>query len=267
VNPVIGAPPTLEWIAVERLAIDESYQRATDGPHSRKLIGRISQCWNWHLCQPLVLSRRLDGSLFVIDGQHRLSAAIVRGDIPHLPCVVVSGQSGEDEARTFVQLNTQRQRLSQSDIFNGLLAAGDEVAKRAACLLAETGWRQTRTSSDRWRPGELFCAPMIVKALKTEGEIVVRNALTSLREAYETAPVRNTSVMLKALFLIFRRKQCAGEPDIFIRALGSAEDSTDWDLLALDQRRASPQLSRVEAHAAAIVATYEVLLEADRLAA
>jgi hypothetical protein len=123
----IGSPPTLEWIAVERLAIDESYQRATDSPASRRLINRIKQGWNWSFCQPLVVSRRTDGSLFVIDGQHRLSGAIGRGDIPHLPCVVVTDA---DEAQTFIALNTQRQKLSQGDIFNAMLAAGDDMRLR-----------------------------------------------------------------------------------------------------------------------------------------
>lgn len=258
-QPIVGCPPTLEWIEVSRLSIDESYQRATDSSKSRSLIFRIAQGWNWHLCQPLVVSRRLDGSLFVIDGQHRLTAALTRGDIPHLPCVVVTGQQGEDEARTFVDLNTQRQRLSQSDIFNALLAAGDEDAKRVADLLHDTGWHQTRTSCDRWNAGDLFCGPMIVKSLKNEGEAVIRNALTALREAYPDRPVRNTSIMLKALFLIFRRGDCGGDPDALVDAIGSAEDSTDWDLLALDERRANPGLSRVESFEAAIVRTYQQL--------
>lgn len=256
-QPIAGCPPTLEWIEVSRLAIDESYQRATDSSKSRSLIFRIGQQWNWNLCQPLVVSRRQDRSLFVIDGQHRLTAALTRGDIPHLPCVVVTGQAAEEEARTFVQLNTQRQRLSQSDIFNALLASGDENAKVVAALLHETGWHQTRTASNSWKSGELFCAPMIVKALKSEGEAVIRNALTALREAYPDRPVRNTSVMLKALILIFRRDECRGDPDALIEAIGSAEDSTDWDLLATDERRKNPGLSRIESFEAAIVSTYK----------
>lgn len=166
-NPPIGSPPTLEWIAVERLAIDESYQRATDGPASRRLIQKITKGWNWNFCQPLVVSRRDDGTLYVIDGQHRLSAAMERGDIPHLPCVVIGGV--ECEAAAFVALNTQRQKLSAGDVFNAMLAAGDPDAKRVAELLQETGWRMARTSNPTfWKPGEMFCAPLIVKAVKAD---------------------------------------------------------------------------------------------------
>lgn len=265
---IAGCPPTLEWIDVNRLAIDESYQRATDSSKSRRLIFRIGQQWNWNYCQPLVVSRRTDGSLYVIDGQHRLTAALIRGDVQHLPCVVVTGQAAEDEARTFVHLNTQRQRLSQPDIFNALLASGDESAKRVSELLHETGWHQTRNNSNAWKSGELFCAPMVVKALKVEGEAIIRNALTALREAYPDRPVRNTSVMLKALFLIFRRGECSEDPDALIEAVGSAEDPTDWELLAADERRKNPGLSRIESFEAAIVSTYrELVAERGELAA
>lgn len=70
-GPISGNPPSLEWLAVGQLQIDSAYQRACDGPKSRALIGKMIRRWEWALCQPLVVTRRLDGSLFVIDGQHR----------------------------------------------------------------------------------------------------------------------------------------------------------------------------------------------------
>jgi hypothetical protein len=264
IDPPIGAPPTLEWISVERLAIDESYQRATDGPHSRKLIARITLRWNWHYCQPLVVSRRGDGSLYVIDGQHRLSAAINRGDILHLPCVVIHGQESAEEAAAFVALNTQRQRLSQSDIFNAQLAAGDEAAKHVAEILAETGWRQTRAANPV--VGTLTCAPMIVKELRREGEAVVRNALTALREAYPDKPVGKMSMLLKALFLVFRDNRCADDPDAFISALAEVEPD-DWEMHGHDARRADASLSRIESVAHSMVEAYRATLPDPRLAA
>jgi hypothetical protein len=253
-NPVIGTPPTLEWIGVGRLAIDESYQRATDSAASRRLIHKIKTGWNWNYCQPLVVSRRLDASLYVIDGQHRLTAAMGRGDIPHLPCVVISGQDENGEASAFVALNTQRQKLSQGDIFNAMLAAGNEDAKHVAGLLAETGWRMTHTSNTQvWKAGDLFCAPMLVKALKAEGECVVRNALAALREAYPETTVTNTVTLLKALFLIYRNK-LAADPDHLIEMLG-AVSPVDWELERAAVRLRNPQLSLVDALVETIVAT------------
>jgi hypothetical protein len=265
-NAAIGSPPTLEWIGVERLAIDESYQRATDSAASRRLIHKIKTGWNWNYCQPLVVSRRIDGGLYVVDGQHRLSAAIGRGDIPHLPCVVISGQDENGEASAFVALNTQRQKLSQADIFNAMLASGDATAKQVAALLEETGWRMAHTSNTQvWKPGDMFCAPMIVKALKAEGECIVRNALSALREAYPETTVTNTATLLKALFLIYRNKRVS-DPDRLIEMLGACSP-VDWELERSAVRLRNPQLSLVDALVETIVATCEVTATDALLAA
>jgi hypothetical protein len=257
IEPPVGNPPTLEWIAAERLAIDESYQRATDSKRSRSLIFNIGKRWNWSYCQPLVVSRRADGSLYVIDGQHRLSAALQRGDIMHLPCVVLHGQEGASEAQAFVALNTQRQRLSQSDIFNALLASGDEAAKHVTEILRETGWRQTRAQNPT--VGTLICAPMIVKAAKLYGEPVVRNALTALREAYPEKPVGKMSLLLKALFLVFKENRASDDPDVLISALAEVEPD-DWEMHGHDARRADVSLSRIEGVAQAITDAYRDML-------
>ena len=111
-GPQKGAPPSLEFVALDRLRIDDAYQRATDGPHSRKIVIGMVKEWDWSLCQPLVVSRRLDGSLWILDGQHRHAGALERGDIPHLPCVVLPALAPTDEARAFTR---ERRAAGQRD--------------------------------------------------------------------------------------------------------------------------------------------------------
>lgn len=262
-GPIKGAPPSLEWVAVERLEVDPAYQRAVEGEHSRRIINGMVREWDWALCQPLVVSRRADGRLFILDGQHRHSGAIERGDVLHLPCVLVQGCDLAGEASAFVALNTRRQRLSQSDIFNGMLAAGDPDAVHMAGILEQTGWRQGRGSGvATYRPGTLICAPMLVKALRINGEAPVRNALASLREAYADKVVQNASSLLKALILIYRGDDLDGiDPDLFVETLGSI-DPGDWDDFAREEQRQYPVLSRIESMARAMVhAACEAALE------
>lgn len=204
-GPQRGAPPSLEFIALDRLAVDPAYQRAADTAQSRRIIVGMVKGWDWTLCQPLVVSRRLDGSLWILDGQHRHAGAAERGDIAHLPCVVISGIALDSEASTFVKLNTERQRLSQTDIFNAMLAAGDPAAREVALLLDQTGWRMTRKKNPAaWRPGEMISAPKLVRQLKLYGARPVRAALTTLRAAYPDQAVRATATVLLALIQIYR---------------------------------------------------------------
>ena len=205
-GPIIGAPPSIEWVAVDRLNVDPEYQRATDTRQSRTVILRMVKSWQWTLCQPLAVSRRADGSLWVLDGQHRVEGARQRGDIPHLPCCVVQDLDKQAEAKTFVAINTERQKLSEADKFAGMLAAGDADAHAVGELLRETGWTIRRTSNTAiYGPGDLECAPMLVRELRYKGEARLRFALLTLRAAYIDTPVRQAATMLKALIELLPR--------------------------------------------------------------
>ena len=254
---IFGNPPTLEWVDIARLSIDPSYQRSVEGPRSRRIIVGMTKSWNWSLCQPLVVSRRADSALFVLDGQHRLTGARERKDILHLPCVILSGRSEQDEAATFVSLNTKRQKLSQADIFLGMLAAGDEEARTTAAILEDTGWRMIRSSNtQQFKAGDLACAPMLTRELKAKGHASVRNALAALREAYEE-PVTQTATILEGLISIYAADLLKGcDPDHFIASLGFIEPR-DWKRLAIDTMAGTDGLSRREAMVKAIMVNFE----------
>ena len=179
---ILGAPPTLEWIDVTRLSIDPVYQRTVEGVKSKRIIAAMQKDWDWSLCQVIVVSRRADGSVYVLDGQHRLTGARQRGDIPHLPCVILSGRDRSNEAATFVALNTKRQKLSQADIFFGMLASGDAEAAATAAILEDQGGecaavptrsvcgRGAGEASQSFQAGDLACAPMLIREVKLKGE-------------------------------------------------------------------------------------------------
>lgn len=251
-GPVSGNPPTLEWLSLDQLQVDPVYQRAMDGAKSRAIVIGMVKRWNWALCQPLVVTRRECGGLWVIDGQHRLEGARQRGDIPHLPCVVLSARSIEAEADAFVQLNTVRQRLTQTEVFAGMLAQGDPEARRVDAILRETGWRLARHSNTmHYKPGELACAPMLARAIKAHGEPPVRNALAALFEAFSQVPVRQGSTLLRALILLFVEGRVP-DPDALIEVLGQCDDPADWLLEAETVRRANLAFSKREALAHAL---------------
>lgn len=253
VGPQNGAPPSLEFVSVDRLEVDPAYQRATDGPHSQKIIVGMVKCWDWSLCQPLVVSRRPDGRMMILDGQHRHAGAKRRGDIAHLPCVVLAGIDVPGEAKTFVNLNTKRQRLSQADVFNGMLAAGDENAKETAEMIAAAGWRIVRSSStDAWKPGDLHCAPMLADQRRIVGDVPVRSALQILRRAYPETTVTCTVRLLMPLISI-----CRGGIDATARrrlqfAVGSIEPGA-WMARGTERQLLDETLSRHAAVAAVMV--------------
>lgn len=254
VGPQVGAPPSLEQIPVGRLSVDPAYQRATDGAASRRIIFGMVRQWDWALCQPLVVARREDGSLLIIDGQHRHAGALERGDIPFLPCVVIASLDRAGEARTFVELNTRRQKLTQSEVFHGMLAAGDADARAVADLIAATGWTVRRTSNTAtYGPGDMECAPMLVKVFKRSGEAPVRFARTMLRAAYPDAPVRQSATLFKALFEVFDHLPDDPVPTAALVGAIGAVASDIWLSRGLLHRERHPAMSITSAIAAAML--------------
>lgn len=156
VNAVLGSPPTLEWRPVGDLLIDSTYQREVDTAASQSLIRKIAMYWDWGLCQPLTVSRRPDGTLTIVDGQHRASAAKLRGDIPHLPCVITSYSSAGDEAAAFVALNQMRRPLSALDLFKAAVAAEDSEALTVLKAITEAGLSLAKHGNYiSWKAGEI----------------------------------------------------------------------------------------------------------------
>lgn len=190
-NPVLGSPPTLEWRAVGELLIDPSYQRSIDTGPSQTLIRRIAMFWDWGLCQPLAVSRRPDGALTIVDGQHRASAAKLRGDIPHLPCVITSYANAGDEAAAFVALNQMRRPLSALDLFKAAVAAEDKEATSILKIVEEAGLRiAPHMTSAGWKSGVIGNVGGLKRCYQRAGEQVLRLALLALSRAWPDEVLR-----------------------------------------------------------------------------
>lgn len=216
----LGDPPTIEWIKVDRLSIDAVYQRSTDNDASRRLIASIAANFDWRLCAPLVVSRRPDGTLSVIDGQHRTVAAKMRGDIPHMPCCVFNYSGPEEEARMFISANRARKPMNRLDDFHAALAAADEDALEIQRLVTEAGLSITRnTSSSAWKPGEIAFTASIASTLRKHGEQIVSAALTNIAEAFPDQKVVHSGSIFMGLVKVLGHPPEGFDPDRLFQAL------------------------------------------------
>lgn len=181
-----GMPPSIEMRNPPELRIDDSYQRSIDTGPSRALINQIASKWDWRMCLPLVVSRRSDGAMYVIDGQHRLAAAKMRQDIQYLPCCVFVFESVAEEAAMFVAMNRARRAINRLDDFHAAQASGNEEALAIKGLIEAVGFTVSRkTGSGAWAPGEVAFTSAIGKARRRYGERVVMTALEIMAEAFK----------------------------------------------------------------------------------
>lgn len=260
--PPLGTLPVLQYALPSQLQIDPEYQRSIDNGPSQALIRKIATYWNWALCLPLVVSRRADGGMYVIDGQHRLEAAKLRRDIAQLPCVIVDMADRGDEAAAFVHLNQQRRPLGKLDIFKAAVSSGDTQASAIAAALREAGLSVApHLTANAWKPGMVGNIAGIEAAWKLYGPYRTRAALVVMARAFEGQIIRlggtifpgivglTAQLTVKRDPLIWMHKE---EADMVAEMIG--ETSQDEWRAAIARERADNPALRPAAAATKVVA-------------
>lgn len=230
--PAFAAPegrrPTLDWLTPAELAVDTAYQRSIDTGASRKLINGIAARWRWDLCLPLLVSRRPDGGHYVVDGQHRLAGALLRGDIPVPPCFIRDLDGAEAEAALFRDMNRARKSMSTLDDYHASVAAGDESLSKIDGMVRESGLSIARHSQPKgWAAGEISCVAGIRRHLKQRGEAVVRSALKAMGQAFGDEVIANPGAIFGGLVMIYANPPSEANLASFPTMLGT-RSSQEW---------------------------------------
>lgn len=211
-KPIIGSPPAPQFAPVDALLVDDTYQRSIEGGASQKLIVKIAENWDWRLCLPLLVSRR-EGQLFVIDGQHRLEASRLRGDIAHMPVVVFDFDDPRAEAELFVAANRSRRAMSKLDDFHAAIVAGDTKATAVNDVVTEAGLTVGRIQAwQYWKPGEVVFVTAIQRALHSQGKATVSRALGMIARAFDGLVLTGVGSVFEGLCSIIREREQAGTP-------------------------------------------------------
>lgn len=251
--PPSGRLPTIEWVPIAELELDDSYQRSIETGASRKLIAAIANRWDWDLLDVLKVSRRPDDRMFVIDGQHRKAAAVMRGDIPQLPCVLKRCDGPEEEARLFVAANRGRKAMSGLDDFRAAVGSGDPEATTIARLIDAAGLHVPRHYvASAAQPGAIPAVAGLRSILRRRGEDLLGRALSLIGEAFPDEVLVTPMPMIHALINL----SAAGEVDhdrLFRTLLtGTTADWSEWSGLPA----VTSGESRMLAVRAAIMARY-----------
>lgn len=230
--PAVGSQPSIEWIQLPRLSVDGAYQRSTDNEASRRLIASIAAKFDWRLCAPLVVSRRGDDTLTIIDGQHRWMAARQRDDIPQLPCCIFRYESREEEARMFILANRARKPMNRLDDYYAALAAADEDALEIQQLVTDAGLSIARnTSSTAWRPGEIAFTSSIATAIRRFGPAITSAVLTNMAEAFGGQKMTHGGAIFGGLIRIMSRQKPDFDPDRLLSTL-QTRTADEWGAFA-----------------------------------
>lgn len=99
-----GKPPRLDFLSLSQLRIDDTYQRQIEH-RGMTTIARICAEFDWRRFAPLIVARvpGPEELYTVIDGQHRGTAALLRG-FERVPCAIVDA-SALEQPEIFVAVN------------------------------------------------------------------------------------------------------------------------------------------------------------------
>jgi hypothetical protein len=149
----VGPAPMLDWIRIERLVVDDVYQRPIRGAGVAN-VARIAQAFCWSYFAPVIVSPISGGLFAVIDGQHRATAAAACG-IEVLPCQIIIADVAE-QARAFKAINGTVTKMSSMAIHAAAVAAGEPraMALDEACRTAGVTLLRFNKEASQQKPGQ-----------------------------------------------------------------------------------------------------------------
>jgi hypothetical protein len=113
-----------EWLPITKIVVDHQFQRDL----RTYWVKRIVRDFDPEKFGTITVSRRTDGAIVVLDGQHRLSAALeTLGPDQLVPCLVYDGLTVEREAEVFLGENS-RLAISTVETYRAALSAKESWA-------------------------------------------------------------------------------------------------------------------------------------------
>jgi hypothetical protein len=201
-----GQIPQLRHIEIEKLRVDPTYQREIMDKGRRNIM-RIAVEFDWAQFSPVIVAPHKD--LFVIiDGQHRTTAAAMRGH-KKVPCQIVSADQRK-QAAAFAAINANVTAMSSMQVHAARVAAGDPDALRLAKVCASAGVTLLRYSVQvkNQKVGETMAVAQIRQALEKFGEKILALALSAITKTRDGNPGMIRGYLVLALCVVLE-----GEPE------------------------------------------------------
>ncbi len=176
-NP--GTAPMLDWIPIEKLVVDDRYQRDLKR-ENWNAIRRIAKNFLWSRFSPVFVAPVEGGKFAIIDGQHRVHAAAMCG-VEQVPCQIVQ-MTFEEQASSFAAVNGTVTKVTTWQVYKAALAAGLPWAVEATKVAENGGCRlmTSNASAKNKKPCEIYGVSEFRGILGVRPNASVSQALTAL---------------------------------------------------------------------------------------
>jgi hypothetical protein len=175
-----GPAPILQWLPIEALRVDDSYQRDLKR-ENWTAIRKIAATFLWSRFSPVFVAPIEGGLYAIIDGQHRTHAAALCG-IASVPCQIVQ-MSREEQAEAFAAVNGMATRVTLWNLYRASRTAGIEWAVRIQATAEAAGCNvaENNASTKAKKPGEIYAIEGFRRIVDKRSAFTVAIALKVLR--------------------------------------------------------------------------------------
>nr|WP_314085688.1 ParB/RepB/Spo0J family partition protein [uncultured Shinella sp.] len=181
-SPFLPGPvPQLLWISTEEFVIDGSYQREISR-RGRENIQYIAENFDWSKFAPVIVAPVEGGLYAIVDGQHRTTAAIIRG-IEKVPCQVVQADRTQ-QAAAYAAVNGNITKTTPQQLFYARLAAGNNEAQELADVCSAAGVEISRKNLvlAKMKVGQTQAVGALGRCLREYGKETLITALQCITE-------------------------------------------------------------------------------------
>ncbi len=181
----------MEAVTIDDLMVDHRYQRALD----QRLVEKILDQWDMVAADAIAVSRRKNGDLYIVNGQHRAAAAKLAGETEIL-AFVYEGLNIKQEADLRLKSNNRRADTSQ-ERFHAQVTKGDPESLAIVALLENYETWVNRTANSHTG---VNCVSTLETLYRESPELLDRS-LRTLKEAHGSLAAEVvTTPPLRAVF-------------------------------------------------------------------
>lgn len=224
-----GPAPSLQWIEIEKLVVDSRYQRDISKRGAIN-VGQIAEHFEWSKFAPVIVAAIEGGQFAIVDGQHRTTAAKLRG-LKTVPCQQIQADLTK-QAEAYAAVNGNVTKTSPQQLYHAKLAAKDADALALQDVLASAEVRIVRTNltSTHMQVGDTQAIGALRRCFAIYGRETLITALQCITQTGNGNPGFVRATIIEALCSVLHVHQewrdCG---DTLLRAMDKFSFPDAWE--------------------------------------
>jgi len=235
-----GPAPFLEWIDVDKLVVDVTYQREI-GRRGALNVNQIAENFDWSKFAPVIVAPVEGGHFAIVDRQHRTTAAILRSQ-EKVPCQVVQADRAKPAA-AYAAVTGNITKTTAQQLYHAKLAAKDTHALALADVCAAAGVEILRKNLIRSdvKVGQTHAVTALSRCLTLYGRDTLITALQCITQTADGNAGFVRATIVEALCEVLHQSPAwreAGEQ--LLRTMDKFKFAGTWDQIAAGRDKIFP---------------------------